>query len=262
MRDDDGGLRPVLKPLARFGVKALDLIWPQTALDGARSGGPGLVGSAWSGITFLEEPVCDGCAAPFPFDQGRDLDGAPMRCGACMGRRRAFDRARAACLYDDASRQLVLQLKHADRTELAALFARWIRRSAAELISESDLIVPVPVHPLRLLRRRYNQTAEIARPLARLTGLPYAPGLLTRRRHTDSQGGKSADGRRRNVAAAFACPSSAGQRLAGKRILLIDDVLTTGATAEACARTLKATGAAAVHLAVVARVQEMATRPI
>jgi predicted amidophosphoribosyltransferase len=113
----------------------------------------------------------------------------------------------------------------------------------------------VPLHPLRLLRRRYNQAAEIARPLAAMTGTPYLPDALVRRRATDTQAGKSGSGRRRNVAAAFEVPAGRRKQVEGLRILLVDDVLTTGSTAEGCARALKAAGAARVDLAVVARVQ-------
>jgi len=172
-----------------------------------------------------------------------------------MGRPRAFERTRAACLYDDASRELILQLKHADRTDLSGLFAKWLSRSARELIEEADAIAPVPLHRLRLLRRRYNQAAEIARPLARMAELEYLPDALVRRRATASQGGRSAGGRRRNVQGAFVADR---RKVEGKRILLIDDVLTTGATADACARALKAAGAACVTLAVVAKVKETA----
>ncbi|MCI3131674.1 ComF family protein [Phenylobacterium aquaticum] len=236
----------------------LDLIFPPQALDdGPRPQSVGLSPEAWSRITFLDDPVCDGCGVPFEFHQGPGV-----RCAACMARPRAFDRARAACLYDDASRGPILQLKHADRTDLSPLFARWISRAARELIAEADVIVPVPLHPTRLLRRRFNQSAEIARPLARLTGLAYLPDALRRVRATETQGGKSGGGRRRNVAAAFAVPASQARRLAGRRVLLIDDVLTTGATAEGCARALKGAGAQCVNLAVIARVQEAANRPI
>jgi predicted amidophosphoribosyltransferase len=120
----------------------------------------------------------------------------------------------------------------------------------------------VPLHPLRLVQRRFNQAAEIARPLARRAGLPYLPGALVRRRNTPSQGGRSGSGRRRNMAAAFAAPQRAWPRLAGKRILLVDDVITTGATAEACARALRAAGAACVDVAAVARVQAPDAAPI
>lgn len=201
-------------------------------------------------IHFLDGPVCDGCGAPFEYEPE---PGA--RCAACMARRRAFDAARAACLYDEISRDPILKLKHADRLELAPLFARWLSRAAGELLEQADAVAPVPLHPLRLLRRRYNQAAEIARPLARLGRLDYLPDALVRRRATESQGGKSGAGRRRNVAGAFAVPPARRAQVAGRRILLVDDVMTTGATAEGCARALKAAGALRVDVAVVARVK-------
>ena len=227
---------------------------PPQALDGGPALSPGLSGEAWSRILWLSEPVCDGCGLP----SAHDLAGA--RCAACESRPRAFDRARAACLYDEHSRDLILQLKHADRTDLSGLLARWLVRSAHGLIESSDVIVPVPMHWRRLLTRRYNQAAEIARPLARHTGLVFLPDTLRRKRDTGSQGGRSGGARRRNVAGAFHVPERLAVKVAGKRVLLIDDVLTTGATAEGCARALKAAGAACVHVAVVARVKEIETR--
>ena len=231
---------------------ALDMLFPPQTLDGGpRPLAGGFSAEGWSRIHFLDGPVCDGCGTPFEFDPGD-------RCAACLAKPRAFDAARAACLYDETSREPILQLKHADRLDLAPLFARWLSRSAHELIEGADAIVPVPLHPLRLLRRRYNQAAEIARPLAALSGTPYLPDALVRRRATATQGGKSGSGRRRNVAGAFDVPARRRGQVAGLRILLIDDVLTTGATAEGCARALKAAGAARVDLAVVARVQAAA----
>jgi ComF family protein len=240
---------------------AIDVVLPPLALDGPRSAGavqsPGLTAAAWGKISFIEAPVCDGCGAPQAYDAG-----AAARCPACLARKRAFDRVRAAVAYDDASRDLILKLKRADRTDLAGLFALWLCRAARDLTEDADAVVPVPLHPMRLITRRFNQAAEIARPLARRAGLPYLPDVLIRRRDTQSQGGRSAAGRRRNVQAAFAVPRRAWPKIAGRRILLIDDVLTTGATAEGCARVLKAAGARAVHVAAVARVQEREAQPI
>lgn len=238
---------------------AVEVVLPPQALDGARKAGPvltrGLTAEGWGRVTFIEAPVCDGCGAPQPYETG-------ARCTACLARRRAFDRARAAVLYDEASRDLILKLKRADRTELAGLFALWLGRAASDLIADADVVVPVPLHPMRLIQRRFNQAAEIARPLARRAGLTYLPGALVRRRNTPSQGGRSGSGRRRNVAAAFAAPKQAWPRLVGRRVLLVDDVITTGATAEGCARVLKAAGAACVHVAAVARVQAGGGGPI
>lgn len=229
---------------------ALDLIFPPQALDGEAALAGGITAETWRRIQFLDGPVCDGCGAPFEYETG-------ARCAACQARPRAFDAARAACLYDDASRDPILKLKHADRLDLAPLFARWISRAARDLIDHADAIAPVPLHPSRLLSRRHNQCAEIARPLCALTGLAYLPDALVRRRATETQGGKSGSGRRRNVAGAFEVPARRAPQVAGKRILLIDDVMTTGATAEGCARALKAAGALRVDIAVVARVKEM-----
>ncbi|MDO1560039.1 ComF family protein [Brevundimonas sp. 2R-24] len=234
----------------------LDAVMPPVTLDQAgRSGAaglaaPGLSLEGWRSLTFLEEPVCDGCGAPFEF---APLDPAD-RCLGCQARPHRFARARAACLYDEGSRDLILPFKHADRLELAPLFARWLNRAAAPLIETCDAIAPVPLHRLRLLSRRANQAAEIARPLARMAGRAYLPDALVRARATKTQGGRGASGRRRNVSGAFAVPDSRRAQVEGKRILLIDDVLTTGATADACARALLDAGASAVDLAVVARV--------
>lgn len=228
---------------------------PQTLDGGPRPLAGGFSAETWSRIHFLDGPVCDGCGAPFAYVTGE-------RCAACLARPRAFDAARAACLYDETSREPILQLKHADRLDLAPLFARWISRSARELVEAADAVAPVPLHPCRLLGRRYNQAAEIARPLCAMSGTPYLPDVLRRRRATPTQAGRSGSGRRRNVAGAFEVPPAARRRVAGLRILLIDDVLTTGATAEACARALKAAGAVRVDLAVVARVQAPESLPI
>lgn len=253
MSAEDGDFASRWKPKAQAAWRgALDMLFPPQALDGGpRPLAGGFTSETWGRIRFLDGPVCDGCGTPFEFDPG-------ARCAACLARPRAFDAARAACLYDETSREPILQLKHADRLDLAPMFARWLSRAARDLIEEADAIAPVPLHPFRLLRRRYNQAAEVARPLAALSETPYLPDTLVRRRATATQAGKSGSGRRRNVANAFYVPASRASRVTGLRILLIDDVLTTGATAEGCARALKAAGAARVDLAVIARVQDTA----
>ncbi|MFN3669783.1 MAG: ComF family protein [Brevundimonas sp.] len=261
MRLQDGVWRDRLKaaaPRLALGVRALgrsaaDLLLPALAHDSPEAAASsGLTSAAWSRVTFLEDPVCDGCGAGF------EMDGGPFaaaRCAACLAQPYAFDRARAACLYDEASRGLILKFKHGDHQPFAPLFARWISRSAAPLLDGTDAVAPVPLHRFRLLSRRFNQAAEIARPLAREAGLDYLPEALIRTTHTTSQGGKSARGRRLNVRKAFAVSESGRRQIRGRRILLVDDVLTTGATAEACARALVEAGARAVDLAVVARVR-------
>jgi ComF family protein len=257
----DGVWRDRLKaavPRMALGARLLgrgvaDLLLPSLAHDSPEAtASPGLTAGAWSRVTFLEDPVCDGCGAGFGMDGGAF---AAARCAACLAQPYAFARARAACVYDEASRGLILKFKHGDHQPFAPLFARWIARSAAPLLDEADAVAPVPLHRLRLLSRRFNQAAEIARPLARDAGLDYLPDALVRTTRTTSQGGKSARGRRLNVKKAFAVGETGRRRIRGRRILLVDDVLTTGATAEACARALIEAGARAVDLAVVARVR-------
>lgn len=223
------------------------MAWPRTALDGAPAAGSGYAAAAWSDIRFLEAPWCDGCGAAFDHDRG-----VGVRCPACEARPPRFDRLRAACAYGDASRELILQFKHGDRLEHAGLFVRWLSRVGRELIAESDCIAPVPLHPSRLLKRRYNQAAELARPLARRSGLAYLPDALVRTRQ-GGQAGRSASGRRREAAGAFAVPDGRRRQVEGRRVLLVDDVVTTGATADACAGALKRAGAKAVDVVVVAR---------
>jgi ComF family protein len=256
MRAEHGGSRAGWKPGPRARAlwrAALDLVFPPQPLEGTVFGAQSVPAEIWSQIQFVDGPVCDGCGAPYDFDPGPGV-----RCAACMARPRAFDAARAACLYDETSRDPILKLKHADRTDLAPLFARWLSRAAADLLEEAEVIAPVPLHPLRLIRRRYNQAAEVARPLSRLAGVAYLPDALVRRRATETQAGKSGSGRRRNVAGAFHVPDRRRAQVEGRRILLVDDVMTTGATLEGCARALKRAGAARVDAAVLARVKEAA----
>ncbi len=256
-------LTPALPPVAHATAKhLLDLLFPPRPLNEDRRDleavqSIGMTAAAWAKIHFIEAPFCDGCGAPFDYDLGPSA-----RCAACQARTPAFDHARAACLYDEHSRDLILKLKHADRTDLSGLFARWLSRAVADIAPDIDAVAPVPLHRWRLLSRRFNQAAEIARPLARMTDLAYFPDAVIRHRATDSQGGRSGTGRRRNVAGAFVVPPRWRARVAGKRILLVDDVLTTGATAEGCARAFKAAGAACVDVVVIARVKELTARPI
>jgi ComF family protein len=155
----------------------------------------------------------------------------------------------------DTARDLILRFKHADRTDYTPTFAAWMARAGAPLLADAELAVPVPLHRWRLLKRRYNQAAELANAVARHAGLEALPDALVRTRPTPSQGAMvSARARRRNVLAAFAVRAGAKERLKGKRVLLIDDVMTTGATLEACTRTLRRAGAASVSCLTLARV--------
>lgn len=227
------------------------LIWPQRSLvTGREIAGPGaLEPEHWSKLQFLTAPLCACCGAPFEIA----VDDA-QRCGACLARSPAFDRARAALIYGDVSRDLVLALKHQGRRDGLALLAGWMASAGAELLSEADLIVPVPLHYLRLVRRGFNQSVWLAAALGRSSGVHLSVDALKRTRATPIQGGLSADGRRRNVQGAFKVRSGRQRLITGKRILLVDDVFTTGATTEACARALKKAGAACVDVLTLTRV--------
>ncbi|HEX9790784.1 MAG TPA: ComF family protein [Kiloniellales bacterium] len=208
-----------------------------------------LCAACWRGLDFLGPPLCAVCGLPFAFDMG-----PAAVCGACAGEKPAYDRARSVLRYDDGSRGLILGFKHADRTEGAPAYGAWLARAGAELLADTELIVPVPLHWRRLFTRRYNQAALLAQALGRQARLPVAPDVLRRRRHTPSQGHLSAEARARNVAGAFAVAPAKRHLVADRRVLLVDDVLTTGATAAACAATLRRAGVAAVDVLVLARV--------
>lgn len=207
--------------------------------------------SCWARQAFLGPPHCARCAYPFPADSDAGPDAL---CGDCLAHPPRYRRARAVLAYDQPSRALVLPFKHGDRTDMAAAYADWMARAGAELLAETDLIAPVPLHWRRLFTRRYNQAALLARGVARKSGKTLAPDLLTRVRWTGSQAGLKAGERRANVRRAFGVHRRWAGRLAGKSVLLIDDVLTTGATVEACTLALRRAGASHVDVLTLARV--------
>ena len=172
-------------------------------------------------------------------------------CAACARETRSWDRARAVLRYDKNSRRLVLALKHGDRTHLAAAFGRWMHRAGGEVLSGADLLIPVPLHWTRLFQRRYNQAALLAQAIASAGGPPVAVDWLVRRRRTPPQGRLGPAARSRNLRAAFAMRP--GRSVAGKRVVIVDDVMTTGATLEECARVLRRAGAKSIGALTLAR---------
>ncbi|MEI9989787.1 MAG: ComF family protein [Rhizomicrobium sp.] len=248
-----GGLQGGLKRgLTRTGRAVLDLVYPPLCIGcRAQVAEPGaLCAACWRNIRFLDGPMCAACGVPFDFDPGGDT-----LCAACHAHPPAYDRARAIMRYDEASRGPILALKHGDRLDLLPAFARWLDRGGRALLDEADVLVPVPLHPSRLWTRRYNQSAELARSLARLAGKPCDVLALTRGRATPSQGAmRSAKARRRNMLGAFKVSPRLKSAIAARNVLLVDDVLTTGATVDACARALKRAGAAKVLVLALARV--------
>jgi len=239
----------LLRAVARH---AADFLWPPLCLSCREPvAEPGsLCAACWREATFLSPPFCRCCGFPFPFDAGEAL------CAACLARRPLFAAARAVMRYDDVARRLVAALKYADRQEGRAAFARWLQRAGADIVADADIILPVPLHRRKLFHRRFNQSAMLAQELARLAGRPFLADGLTRTRHTQAQAGLARSARLENVRNAFAVTPRWRERIRGAHVLLVDDVLTTGATAQACTRALLAAGAAEVFLLVLARVVE------
>jgi predicted amidophosphoribosyltransferase len=196
-----------------------------------------LCGKCWRRITFFAPPWCTVCGAPFDHPMGENAV-----CGGCAGSRHSWDCARAVLRYDKHSRSLVLGLKHGDRTHLARAFGRWMHRAGADVLAETDLLVPVPLHWSRLFRRRFNQAALLAHTIHAVGGPNVAADWLVRRRRTPPQGHLGPTARERNVRGAFAV--RAGRSFAGTRV---------GATVEECARVLRRAGAVSVGVLVLAR---------
>ncbi len=209
--------------------------------------GGALCAACWSTIRFIERPYCERLGTPFPFDLGEGT----LSAGA-IADPPAYDRARAVARFEGAGRDLVHMLKYDDHVELARLMAPMMVRAGRDLLAGRPLLLPVPLHPTRLWRRRFNQSALLAREIARLSALPCDTGLLRRTRRTPRQVGLDRKGRADNVRGAFALAKP--ERLRGRDVLLVDDVLTTGATVEAATRTLRRAGAARVDVLVFARV--------
>jgi ComF family protein len=203
----------------------------------------------WRGLSFIASPHCARCGVPFADDRG-----SQTHCIDCLTRPPRFRRARAAIVYDNRSRRLVLPFKHGDRTDMAPACAAWMARAGAELVAEADLVAPVPLHWRRLFTRRYNQAALLARTVAREAETMMAPDLLRRTSWTASQAGLRAKERRRNVRHAFDVHPRWRAIVRDRTVLLVDDVLTTGATVDACVSELLRAGARHVDVLTLARV--------
>jgi ComF family protein len=230
---------------------ALDAILPPRCLacDVETSGTGALCADCWSAVDFLAAPHCECCGLPFEFEVA-----VGSLCGTCTRERPSYTRARAVFRYGEISRALILRFKHGDRTNAAPAFGNWLARAGRDLLTTADLVVPVPLHRFRLFARRFNQSALLAQAIARESGVAVAVDLLARMRNTPSQAKLSPARRSRNVNGAFNVRRQWRDRVAGLNILLVDDVLTTGATVEECTKTLLAEGARSVDVVTLARV--------
>lgn len=232
----------------------LGLVYPPTCAGcgGATADTGAFCPACWSGLRLIEEPLCDRLGIPFAVDLGIGRLTSPQ----AFAQPPVFGRARAVALYDEVARGLVHRLKYEDRHDLARPMARMMTAAGRDLIATADCIVPVPLHRWRLWRRRFNQAAFLARPVAEGAGLPFLPQALVRRRATRTQVGLSRAARAENLAGAFHVPQREAYRIAGRRVLLVDDVRTSGATGNAAARALLRGGAACVDLLTFALVGE------
>ena len=249
MTDAHLGWDRVAGAARRLGAYALDLLLPPRcpACREIVENPNRFCLNCWAGLTFLTDPVCAGCGAPFEIDRGPDA-----RCGACLETPPRFAAARAALAYDGSARTVLLAFKHGDRQHLVEIMAPQLVRAGRDWFGPETVLVPVPLHRWRLWKRGFNQAALLARAVSRRTGSPLAVNALVRVRATRSSQGMGRRARADNVRGAFRVAAPAA--IKAKEIILIDDVLTTGATVEACTRTLLRGGAKQVRVLTWARV--------
>ncbi len=249
-------LRECTRAACRF---ALDIALPPLCASCREpiSGDAGLCANCWSKLSLIEPPFCARLGIPFLYDPGPGL--LSMEA---IANPPAYDRARAAVRYDDIARALVQRLKYSDRLDLAPMMGQWMARAGREVLAEADVLVPVPMHWRRLWARRFNQSAALALAINKIRGVPILHDTLQRVRATAQQVGLSKTQRAENVQGAFGVPAERKADIAERRIVLIDDVLTSGATVDTCARALLRGGAARVDVLVFARVVAPARLPI
>jgi ComF family protein len=249
---------PIRALFGRALASSLDLALP-TLCPACREpvGGNGLCAPCWSKLTLIAPPYCERLGIPFAYDPGPGV--LSMQA---ITDPPAYHRARAAVRYDDVARALVHALKYGDRLDLAPVMGRWMARAGRELLDGADALIPVPLHWRRLWARRFNQSALLAKAIGAETGVMIADAALKRIKATAQQVGLTQAERAQNVQGAFRVAGDRKAEVAGRRLVLVDDVLTSGATSDACARALLRAGAKSVDLLVFARVVDAVRAPI
>ncbi|WP_290897905.1 ComF family protein [Hoeflea sp.] len=229
----------------------MKLVYPPVCAGcGKMTGLPAaLCPECWATVRFIERPYCEITGLPFDHDRGEGLVSPEA-----IAKPPPYQWARAAVFHDGVARKIVHGLKYSDRADLAVMMSAWMARAGRDVLDDSDVIIAVPLHRGRLFARRYNQSAELARQLARITGKPFLPGAMRRVRATRQQVGLGLRARQDNVRGAFSIQPGQAQRLLGLKVLLVDDVFTTGSTVEAATRALLRGGARQVNVLTFARV--------
>jgi ComF family protein len=255
LRDSFGLLRSGIRHAAKL---ALDIALPTLCVACREPvDGEGVCAGCWVELSFIAPPYCPKLGIPFVYDPGPD-----MLSMEAIADPPAYARARAAVRYDEVARTLVHGLKYQDRTDLAPIMGRWMARAGRELLDGADMLIPVPLHWRRAWHRRYNQSGALARVIGEQSGVKLRGDLLARTRATEQQVGLSRAQRASNVQGAFEVSRERRDAVAGRRVVLIDDVLTSGATLDACARALLRAKAAQVDVLVFARVVDSPKPPI
>lgn len=244
-------MKPMIENIRRNIILGVDvLLPPRCPVSGIIVDAPGMTSSElWGKLDFISDPACGQCGLPFELSS----DGGVL-CIKCLKKPPYYDYGRSALRYNDASRSLILSFKHGDNMHLVRSFVPWLVRSGRLMLEDADMLIPVPLHPYRLLMRRYNQAAVLAAGISAMCGVVHEPLILKRVRSTVSQGHLSANERMRNVRKAFDVPDKKQAFVKGKNIVLIDDVYTSGATLNECSRILKKYGATKVSVLTIARV--------
>lgn len=236
--------------LKYYGGMALNTILPpRCVLSGDMVDQQGMISpQSWAQLDFIHDPLCQSCGAPFGYEVQQGA-----HCASCIDYPPPFDSARAALKYNDASRNLVLGFKHADKTHGALAFVPWLKTAGRDMLSSADALIPVPLHRWRLLKRRYNQSAIIGHYLSKDTKIPMLHDALIRTRYTPVQGHMSHDERRKNVRKAFIANPVHEDDIKDKTLVLIDDVYTTGSTVKECTKALRKAGAKKIHILTLTR---------
>lgn len=237
---------------------AVSLVYPPqcSCCDALVDSDVGLCGTCWREMNFISGAVCESCGCALPGES----DGYRLECDDCLSNPRPWSQGRAALEYEGKAKDLVLGLKHGDRTELAPMAAGWMLRAAQPILQDNPIVTPVPLHWSRMLRRKYNQSALLAEAFAKHGRLDYWPDLLKRTRLTPSLDRKSKEDRLRILKNAISAHSRHRELIYGRVVVLVDDVMTSGATLSACTEACLRAGAADVRVVVLARASKAVTQ--